>query len=156
VASRRLAREHALQVLFQIDMTGDEPDTSFELHWRERPVDEGTRAFAERLARGALGDAVRIDALIRSAAENWRLERMATVDRNVLRIALYELLHEPETPPAVVLDEAIEIARRFGGEESSQFVNGVLDAIRKKLETAAPRVGEKAPTPPPRSIRRPR
>src|SRR5262249_14431082 len=104
VASRRLAREHALPILFQIDLTGDDPATALDLHWRGRDVDETTRAFAERVVRGAIADAVRIDVLIREASENWRLERMATVDRNVLRVAIYELLHESETPPAVVID----------------------------------------------------
>ena len=89
MASRRLGREHALQILFQIDMTGDAPDEIFNLHWHERPVDEPTRSFAERLVRGSVADAVKIDALIVSASENWRLERMAVVDRNVLRIAIY-------------------------------------------------------------------
>ena len=137
MASRRQAREHALQILFQIDVTGDSPGSGFDLHWRGREVDPETREFAERIVRGAVADAVRIDALIRSASENWRLERMANVDRNVLRLAIYELLHEISTPPAVVIDEAIEIAKRFGGEESGQFVNGVLDAVRKTiLDTA--------------------
>lgn len=137
MASRRLAREHALQILFQLDMTGDDPETGLDLHWRGREVDDATRAFAERVVRGAIGDAVRIDVLIREASENWRLERMATVDRNVLRVAIYELVHEAETPPAVVIDEAIEIAKRFGGEESGQFVNGVLDAVKRGLQKAA-------------------
>ena len=155
MASRRLAREHALQVLFQIDMTGDAPDAVFELHWRGRKVDAATREFAERLARGAIADSVRIDALIRSASENWRLERMAIVDRNVIRVALYELLHERETPTAVVLDEAIEIAQRFGGEESGQFVNGVLDAIRKTLDGAPPDEPDEPPRAGARTARRP-
>jgi len=136
VASRREAREHALQLLFQIDITGIEPDTAFAPHWREKEVDPATRSFAEQLVRGAAADAIRIDSLIRAASDNWRIERMAAVDRNVLRVAIYELLHEPGTPPAVVIDEAIEIARRFGGEESGEFVNGVLDAVRKEIEEA--------------------
>src|SRR5262245_39922817 len=102
-------------------MTGDGPEAAFELHWLESRVDAETRTFAERLVRGAWGDVAAIDALIRGASENWRLERMATVDRNVLRLAVFELLHEPATPPAVAIDEAIEIAKRYGGEESAQF-----------------------------------
>ena len=132
MASRRLAREHALQILFQLDMTGDDLDSGLGLHWRGREADEATRAFAERVVRGAVGDAVRIDGLITEASDNWRLERMAAVDRNVLRVGISERLHEPETPPPVVIDEAIEIAKRFGGEESGQFVNGVLDAVLKR------------------------
>jgi N utilization substance protein B len=136
VAGRRQAREHALQVLFQLDMTRDDPEEALALHWREREVDEATRAFTERIVRGAFADAIRIDDLIRTSADNWRIERMAAVDRNVIRCAIFELLHEPDTPPAVVIDEAIEIAKRFGGEESGQFVNGVLDAVRKNLPAA--------------------
>ena len=132
MASRRLAREHALQILFQLDMTGDDLETSLDLHWRGRDADEATRSFAERVVRGAIADAVRIDELITESSDNWRLERMAAVDRNVLRVAIYELVHETDTPPPVVLDEAIEIAKRFGGEESGQFVNGVLDAVLKR------------------------
>lgn len=135
VAGRRQAREHALQILFQLDMTGDDPNSALEFHWREREVDPSTREFAAAIVRGAIADAVRIDELIRSSSENWRIERMAAVDRNVIRLAIYEFLHEPATPPAVVIDEAIEIAKRFGGEESGQFVNGVLDAVRKSLQT---------------------
>jgi transcription antitermination protein NusB len=137
VASRRLAREHALQILFQLDMTGDDPETGLDLHWRGRDVDEVTLGFAERVVRGAIADAVRIDTLIREASENWRIERMAAVDRNVLRVAIYELLHEKETPAPVVIDEAIEIAKRFGGEDSGNFVNGVLDAVYRGLQKPA-------------------
>lgn len=134
MASRRKAREHALQILFQIDMTRDDPGSALELHWKGRDVDPASRAFAEAIVHGAIADAVRIDSLIRSSSENWRIEHMATVDRNVIRVAIYELLHEPSTPSAVVIDEAIEIAKRYGGEESGEFVNGVLDAVRKGLE----------------------
>ena len=138
MASRRQAREHALQVLFQLDMTGDTPDSALELHWPDVKVDPKTREFAEMVVRGAWADVVRIDALIEASSENWRIARMATVDRNVIRMAVFELLHEPDTPPAVVLDEAIEIARKFGGEESGQFVNGVLDAVRRQIQAAPP------------------
>lgn len=131
MGSRRQAREHALQILFQIDMTGDPPEDLFDHHWRESDAATETREFAERLVRGASADAMQIDSLIRASSENWRLERMAVVDRNVLRLAIYEILHEKDTPAVVVINEAIEIAKRFGGEESAQFVNGVLDAVRK-------------------------
>lgn len=136
MGSRRQAREHALQVLFQIDMTGESPELVFETHWRGIDITEESRTFAEDLVRGTVAAAERIDDLIRAGSENWRLERMATVDRNVIRLAIYELLHEKETPAAVAINEAIEIAKRFGGEDSAQFVNGVLDAVRKGVEKA--------------------
>src|SRR3989442_13174131 len=104
--------------------------------WGDREVVEEVRTFAERLAKGALGAQKEIDALLTESLENWRLERLAIVDRNILRLAVYEFLHETETPPIVVIDEAIEVARRFGGEDSWQFANGILDAVRKKLEAA--------------------
>ena len=119
-------------------MTGDTPDSALELHWPDVKVDPRTREFAERVVRGTWADVVTIDALIEASSENWRIARMATVDRNVIRMAVFELLHEPGTPPAVVIDEAIEIARRFGGEESGQFVNGVLDAVRRQIGCAPP------------------
>jgi len=137
VGPRRQGREHALQILFQIDMTGDAPETVFDLHWRGADAALETRAFAERLVCGAVRDAVRIDDLIRRFSQNWRLERMATVDRNVMRLAIYEILSEKDTPAPVAINEAIEIAKRFGGEESAEFVNGILDAVRKGLDDRA-------------------
>jgi N utilization substance protein B len=137
VGSRRQAREHALQILFQIDMTGDDPETVFEHHWHSVDVTPDTREFAERLVLGTFGNGPRIDEQIRSISENWRLERMATVDRNVIRLAIYEILHEKDTPAVVAINEAIEIAKRFGGEESAQFVNGVLDAVRRAMDSPA-------------------
>jgi N utilization substance protein B len=90
-------------------------------------------SFARDLLEGAVNNIDRLDHLVREQAENWRLERMAAVDRNILRVALYELLHHPETPAAAVINEALEIAGRFSGEGSVEFVNGVLDGIRKTL-----------------------
>jgi N utilization substance protein B len=137
VAGRRQAREHALQILFQIDMTSDPAGEVIERHWSGREAPPDLRAFSDRLVLGAVAAAARIDELMSAASENWRLERMATVDRNVLRIAIYELLHESQTPAAVSINEAIEVAKRFGGEESAHFVNGVLDAVRKKIADPA-------------------
>jgi N utilization substance protein B len=90
---------------------------------------EAVREFAVRLARGAVGKLAEIDGHLGGQADNWRLDRMAAVDRNILRLALYELLFDRETPPAVVIDEAVEVAKRFGSERSSKFVNGVLDGF---------------------------
>jgi N utilization substance protein B len=90
-------------------------------------------SFARELFRGAVGDIERIDKLVRDHSANWRLERMAAVDRSILRVAVYELLHCLETPPHAVINEALEVARRFSGEGSVEFVNGILDAILKTL-----------------------
>jgi N utilization substance protein B len=137
VGTRRQAREHALQVLYQVDMTGDPPEVAFELHWREGSAAQGTRAFAEELVLGTVADAALIDDLIRESSENWRVERMPIVDRNVIRLAIHELLRRKDTPAPVVLNEAIELAKKFGGEGSAEFVNGVLDAVRKTIEARA-------------------
>ena len=136
--ARHKAREQTLQMLFEWDQ-------------RRRPVDEITRdyygsllvaedaatkprpdAFAQQLLQGVTENLTGIDELITQHAANWRIERMPAVDRNVLRVAVYEMMRT-DTPAAIVIDEALELARRFAGEESVQFINGVLDAIRKEL-----------------------
>lgn len=131
---RRRAREFALQMLFQLDVTGATPPEIFRHFWTDQHVDDATRAFSERLVSGVHEQREQTDRMIARCAEHWRIERMAVVDRNVLRIALYEMLHDPRTPPAVAIDEAIEVAKKFGGAESGAFINGVLDALRKGLE----------------------
>ena len=136
--SRHRAREFALQMLYQSEI-GGVPMREVAAHfWQQEEVPDEVRQFAERLALGTAGDLAAIDRLLRAGIENWRIERLGTVDRSVLRMAVYEFLHEPETPRIVIIDEAIEVAKRFGGEESGQFVNGILDALRKRLEGGAP------------------
>lgn len=134
MGARHKAREYALQMLYQAEASGAPIADVLSLFWTDRDVPAEVRAFAERLASGTAAARTSIDALLSKSLENWRLERLALVDRNVLRLAVYEFLHEPETPPVVVIDEAIEVAKRFGGEDSGQFVNGILDSLRKKLE----------------------
>ena len=140
MASRRKAREYALQMLFQWDLGRDSPEKVQELFWSNtRPLeDESLHVAANELFRGAVGAAEEIDQRIRSSAEHWRLERIAAVDRNVLRLGIYELLHHRETPAPVVINEALEIARKFSGEDSVKFINGLLDHIRKEVESSAP------------------
>ncbi|MBI1950192.1 MAG: transcription antitermination factor NusB [Acidobacteria bacterium] len=136
MGARRRAREYALQMLYQAEASGVPMQEVAASFWGDREIPQDVRAFAERLASGTVGAQHESDALLTGSLENWRLERLAIVDRNILRLAVYEFLHEPETPPIVVIDEAIELARRFGGEDSWQFTNGILDAVRKKLEAA--------------------
>jgi N utilization substance protein B len=131
---RRRSREFALQMLFQVDLTDSAPHEVFPQFWSQHAEEPEHVAFAERLVLGVVAERARFDRMIQEAAEHWRVERMAVVDRNVLRMALYELLHDRETPRAVVIDEAIEIAGRFGGADSGAFVNGILDAVRRRLE----------------------
>jgi N utilization substance protein B len=131
---RRQGRELALQILFQVEITCDPPAEVLQRFWESRSVPEEMREFAQELVLGTVENRERIDGEIAAVAEHWRLERMAVVDRNVLRMAIFELIGEPETPPAVVIDEAIEIARKYGSEDSAPFINGILDSIRRRVE----------------------
>ena len=133
MGARTTAREAALQMLFAIDATGNDVDQAISDFWRELPGDAEGREYADQLVRGVRTDAENLDQRIRAASQNWRLERMARIDRNALRLGTYELLTRTDVPRAVVLDEAVELAKRFGGDESSKFVNGVLDRIADDL-----------------------
>lgn len=134
---RRRAREAALQMLYQCEVGQVAPAEAIALHPQiEQPgrLLPGEAAdFASRLVAGTIETLDQIDPLIEGSSENWRLSRMAVVDRLVLRLAVYQFLRVPDIPAAVVIDESVELARTYGGEESSRFVNGVLDAIRRKL-----------------------
>ena len=132
MGQRRRAREYALQLLFQIDLSGGPPEEVFHDFWSGQKAGQEVREFAQRLVRGVWREREALDGVIASCAEHWRLDRMATVDRNVLRIAVYEMMFETDTPAAVAIDEAIEVAKKFGGEDSGKFINGVLDAIRRR------------------------
>lgn len=135
MGTRRKARELALQMLFQADLGRQQPDQVRKTFWAERSqVEVDARAFTEDLFRTASERAEEINALISRHAEHWRMERMATVDRNILRTAVAEFL-AMETPKPVVINEALEIARRFSAPESVHFINGVLDSIARDLES---------------------
>jgi N utilization substance protein B len=120
-------------MLYQWDLTRAPMDEVASSFWRVRTSTEATKAMAERLARGAQANAARLDGLIAEAATNWRFDRIAAVDRNLLRLGAYELDMERDTPISVVIDEAVEIAKRFGEADSPSFVNGVLDAVRRMV-----------------------
>jgi N utilization substance protein B len=140
MGSRRKARECALQMLFAADVAGTRGDELARTFWSELADDQiepGSREFATRLAIGALANLEEVDERIRSRAEHWRITRMALVDRNVLRLAVYEFLHEA-TPRTVTINEALEIARRFSTYEATQFINGILDAIKRDLDHESP------------------
>jgi N utilization substance protein B len=137
--TRRKSRELALQMLFQLDMGKQTTDEVRKTFWAERrDLDEKVRGFADDLFRVASEREAEIDQLIEKSAEHWRMERMAAVDRNVLRAGIAEFLGFPDTPRPVVINEALEIARRFSTPESVQFINGVLDSVARELgETKA-------------------
>ena len=121
-----------MQMLFQWDMSQQEPAKLEAKFWRAAKAADSTRDFANELFEGALKDTAAIDELIVKQADNWKLERLAVIDRAILRLAIYEL-RTTETPPKVILNEAVELAKKFSSEEAGAFVNGILDAIRKSL-----------------------
>ncbi len=135
MGTRRKSRELLLQMLFQSDMGKQGYDDVRRTFWAERStVDTDTRGFADDLFRIATDRSGEIDRLIEKHAEHWRMDRMAAVDRNLLRGSVAEFLGYPTTPKPVIINEAIEIARKFSSPESAQFINGVLDSVAKDLE----------------------
>jgi N utilization substance protein B len=137
MGTRRKSRELVLQMLFQADMGKQTPEDVRRVFWKERDsVGSDVQGFAEDLFRVATDRTSEIDELIERHAEHWRVERMAAVDRNVLRAAVAELLAFPKTPRAVIINEALEIARKFSAPESVQFINGVLDSVGRDLDKA--------------------
>lgn len=134
MGTRRKSRELTMQMLFQGDLGKQTPDEVRKLFWTSRDdVDAETRGFAEDLYRIATTRQTEIDALIEAHAQNWRLERMAVVDRNLIRAAVAEMLGYPATPGPIIINESLEVARRYAAPESVQFLNGVLDAIAREL-----------------------
>ena len=138
MGTRRKSRELALQMLFQADLGRQPADEVRTTFWKGRgDVTPEVQGFADDIFRVARDRAAEIDKLIQTHAENWRMDRMAAVDRNILRAAVAELLGFPKTPRAVVINEAIEIAHKFSAPESADFINGVLDSVGKEIEAEA-------------------
>ena len=131
---RRQSRELALQLLYELDVRGEsDPVPVIDAFWKRQPVHEEVRVFADALVRGVKEQQPKIDELIVRFAEHWELDRMAVVDRNVLRAGIWELLWGVDIPPKVAINEALEIARRFSTEDSTGFINGLLDRVRREL-----------------------
>src|ERR1700761_880258 len=140
MAARHRSRKRALQVLFEWDMRGEPVDRAIAhyydtLYSEESETKPKPDKFMEELARGTVAQAAEIDKQIEAKSEHWRLERMPVVDRNILRLAIYEL-GQQAVPAPVIIDEALELARRFSGDESLSFINGVLDAVHRQALTA--------------------
>ncbi len=134
MGTRRKSRELALQMLFQLDMGKQSPDQVRKTFWSERKeMDESVRGFADDIFRVAVERGSEIDKVIEAHAQNWRMERMAAVDRNVMRAAVAEFMGYPQTPAPVIINEALEIARKFSSPEAVNFINGVLDSVSKDL-----------------------
>jgi len=137
MATRREAREWVVQLLFQVDLNPvDDLEKVFEHFWADgnRAPDQKARQFAQDEVRGVLQNIEAVDAAVRRYAENWSMKRMRTIDRNVLRMAMYEMLFRYDIPPVVSINEAIDIAKYFGSRESGKFINGILDRARKDLD----------------------
>ena len=132
MGNRRTSREYALQLLYARELTDWQMEEISPLFWKDRSVSTQTHSYTDKIVSGVLEHASAIDALIEQNSSNWKIMRMSFVDRNILRMAVYEFMYE-DSPPVVVINEAIEVAKRYGDGESGQFVNGVLDAIRKSL-----------------------
>lgn len=139
MGARRSGREAALQMLFQLEASEASIDDVVHLFWRNFEADPEGRSYADALVRGIASRLGELDDAIRAASTNWRLERMTRVDRNLLRLGAYELLFTPETPRPVVLDEAVELAKSYGTESSSAFVNGVLVRVAEDADARAAR-----------------
>ncbi len=141
MGARRKARECALQMLFQFDLARQPVDELIRTYWGElAEAADDVKDFANDLVIGVIDNFNEIDERIRHRTEHWRISRMAVVDRNLLRLAVYEFVYQPSTPKTVAINEALEIARRFSTHEATQFVNGILDAIKRDMETLPPPV----------------
>lgn len=136
---RRKGRELALQALYQLEMTGDDPEKALRDLCESFASTPSAQEFARRLVRGVRERRAEIDALIAAAADNWRPERLSRVDGIVMRVAIYEMTTPPELPVEIAVNEAVELARKFGGTESARFVNGILDEVAGRLGLKGPR-----------------
>ncbi len=128
---RTKARECALQILYSLDIRHDNKAEIIESYWQEYNEEDSIRKFAMSLVEGTLTKLTDIDGLITKYTDNWRIERMAVIDRNIIRMATFELLFKEDIPPKVTLNEAVELAKKYGDNESGRFVNGILDKINK-------------------------
>ncbi|TET71492.1 MAG: transcription antitermination factor NusB [Candidatus Aminicenantes bacterium] len=135
MGKRRKARESTLQILFQLEFNDPQPEKVLNLFWESRRTSKEIKDYSSWLVKGIISHKKKIDNIIQSVSEHWRISRMAVVDRNVLRIAVFELLFEENIASAVIINEAIEIAKKYSSMEAATFVNGILDAIRKEIDT---------------------
>jgi N utilization substance protein B len=143
MGSRHEAREWAVQLLFQLDFNPEDVEVAIASFWSERKGSAKSRQFVEETVRGVMAQRSRIDVLIQKCAKNWSLSRMAGVDRNIIRLATYEMMFRTDIPAAVSINEAVEIAKNLGDVGSPRFVNGVLDRMRKDIDAAKVVPGDK-------------
>ncbi len=134
MGQRRKAREETLRILYRIEFDNRPVEETLDIYWKNKKSPPSTREYSTWLVNGIASNQKKIDTIIQEASEHWRLSRMALIDRNILRMAVFELLHEKNIAAAIIINEAIEIAKKYSGAEAATFVNGILDAIRKNLE----------------------
>jgi N utilization substance protein B len=153
MGKRRQAREAALKLLYALEITQADVQELLKAAWTAAVVPEAVRDFTTALVTGVMSHCESIDALIKAASLHWSLERIGLVERNILRFAIYELLYMPDIPPKVTINEAVEIAKRYGAEEASVFINGILDRIKQEAvphdKDVQPALSCVAPSPPP-------
>lgn len=133
---RRKAREGALQILFQLEFDRSPLEAILLQFWEDKKASSETKDFCSQLVQGVYAQRKEIDAEIQSVSENWRISRMALVDRNILRLAAFELLYQKRLAPAIVINEALEISKKYSSDQASNFINGILDALNKKQTRA--------------------
>ncbi len=140
---RRKAREETLCILFRLEFENKQIEKTLNQYWKSKKASKEIREYSTWLVNGVISDQAKIDNIIQQVSEHWRLSRMALVDRNILRMAVFELLFEENIAPAIVINEAIEIAKKYSGDEAATFVNGILDAVRKDLKDIKKSLEEK-------------
>ncbi|MEW6456384.1 MAG: transcription antitermination factor NusB [Acidobacteriota bacterium] len=134
MGERRKAREIALQILFQIDLADGKVEEILEDYWKDHRTSISTREFSEDLVKGTIANLEIVDGLIAEVSEHWKLKRMAVVDRNIIRMSIYEFLKHRDVPKPAVMNEAIEIAKKYSSDDAAKFINGILDAVNKKID----------------------
>ncbi len=140
---RRKAREDTLRILFRLEFENKQIEKTLDQYWKSKKASEEIKEYSTWLVNGVISDQAKIDNIIQQVSEHWRISRMALVDRNILRMAVFELLYEENIAPAIVINEAIEIAKKYSGDEAATFVNGILDAVRKDLKDIKKSLEEK-------------
>jgi len=140
---RRKAREETLCILFRLEFENKQIEKTLNQYWENKKTSEEIKDYSTWLVNGIISDQAKIDNIIQQISEHWRISRMALVDRNILRMAVFELLYEENIAPAIIINEAIEIAKKYSGDEAATFVNGILDAIRKNLKDIKKSLKEK-------------
>jgi len=140
---RRKAREETLRILFRLEFENKQIEKTLNQYWESKKTTEEIKEYSTWLVNGIVSDQAKIDNIIQQFSEHWRISRMAIVDRNILRMAVFELLNEKNIAPAIIINEAIEIAKKYSGDEAATFVNGILDAVRKNLKDIMKSLKEK-------------